>query len=189
MQRKRRRRGRSTPRDVELWIEERAAAGDSGPEIHRKMQDEEGFRGRIPSLRTVQNIRTALVKDPTEPWTLGEADDPDDAQYVLAALAEVVSQSAGRQRQITNAEAEWIIRLRLAAPDIPAWDAYVYARRYLGRESREESTAELDIAVAQTWGIGADARKAQVTANKVEAMKMTREGLEGFLEEADDEQA
>lgn len=117
-------------------------------EIQLMLDQDPRFAGRVPPLRTVQNIaQGAAVVDDSEPWSLAHASGAV-AGMILPVLALVAEETKGRRSHITLREARWIIRVRRARPDLLPWLVWRFARAYLAAESRETSTADLDLQLA-----------------------------------------
>jgi hypothetical protein len=101
----------------------------------------------VPALKGVQAIvaRIRRQRDPSAVWRLSQA-DPDEAALVLPVLGEVLKLTNWQERSLTNAEAEWIVRLRRAVPDLELVDVIRYARQYVARG--DGTTDDLDRALA-----------------------------------------
>lgn len=69
---------------------------------------------------------------------------PQEAAAVLPVLGELLRSSDWRERSITRLEAEWIVKLRTAVPDLPIPYALRYTRRYLAGIEAGEPTDRLD---------------------------------------------
>ncbi len=100
-----------------------------------------------PSARTVQamvrEIRSRPQSGPWRPWGV----EPDDAAVVLGALAELMNESAGRVTEISQEDADWIIRLsRAGAGDLPPAVLHDLAIQYQLRGTA--STSDLDALIA-----------------------------------------
>ena len=115
---------KSIPPDAEEKIRELALKEYLSPsQIHRAI-------GGVVDLRTVQR----RVKEYREPidisdlWTLGDS-EPEDAPLVLEVFAEVAARTQGAVR-IRRATAEWLVRVRRAAPSLPLYMSYSIANEY-----------------------------------------------------------
>jgi hypothetical protein len=145
-----RRRGRRIAPDILDRIAELTDKGIAATEIYKDLQGDERFANRLPySVRTIQNI----VRDLTphlaldERWSVTQA-SPEEAAAVLPVLASVITETEGRRQWLTRAEAQWIAKLRLVAPDLLPFETYRLARLYLLRTERNEPTDDLDTALA-----------------------------------------
>lgn len=94
---------------------------------------------------------------------------------VLGTLHAVISRTGGDVRSITINEAEWVARLRRGSR-LSAWDAYVYARRYIASGGSSEA---LDIEVA-THGDD-DALYAATRTRRLRGQSRARSGAGGQL--------
>lgn len=141
---KKRRARRNTDSDVLAAIHERMLIkGIAGAAIHRELEADDQFRGRVPSLRTVQTIvRDYSTQDDSGSWGLADAQG-DEASLVLPVLRSLLHEEDGR-RHLSKDEAKWIVRVRRAAPELKPIGAYLLARAYLLQEQQEEDTEELD---------------------------------------------
>jgi hypothetical protein len=112
-------------------------------ELRRQQAEEGKFKGRrLPVLRTVERAAAKAVPlDTSGWWSLADA-DPEDAALVLPVLAEAAEMSGGRWRRFSKDLAGWIVKVRVAAPDIPPLWAFSIAQAY--RSQNEESVAGLD---------------------------------------------
>ena len=132
--------------------------GASGAAIHRALDSDDRFTGRVPSLRTVQDVFKQLTAtDESGPWSLGEAVEKDEASLVLPVLAELLANATLGVSTLSVNEARWIARVRRASPDVPPLAAYHIARTYLAREARGEAASDVDAVLAlRPWdGTGA----------------------------------
>lgn len=135
--------------DVRDEIEVKAETSDWSPaQIRRGLERQKGFEGRLPSAKTFETIvkRIRGAGDSTAPWHLS---DGNEGALILPVLAEVIANTMGERRHLTEAEAGWICRVRRAAPDLsPLFAAYQLARVYLSRNARDVPTADLDAFLA-----------------------------------------
>lgn len=137
-------RGQRTDPDVRAEVERLSLEGWWAAAIHRKLTDDQRFRGRVPEPRTIQNlVRQATPRDPSGVWVLAEA-TAENARLVLPVLAEVLRRTDGRKSHLTRGEGDWISRLGGAVPDLPGWWVYELAHRYMRRLSRELPTSPFD---------------------------------------------
>ncbi len=121
-----------TDADVLEAIEDGWRQGRSARQIHGALEADSGFRGRVPSLRTVQRITKALVPpDPSERWSLTES-DPDEVAVVVPILAELAMRDRLRELEwLTKREARLLVSIHAAASDCPALLAYEVMRSAL----------------------------------------------------------
>jgi hypothetical protein len=124
--------------------------GWNATDIHRALQQDERVAGRLPTVRTVQSmVKDARPRDASGPWSLADGDvSGADAALILPVLAAVVREREGHVPGVTRREAAWIVKLRRAVPDLPPWETYRLARRYLVREDRKEPCMDLDLFLA-----------------------------------------
>jgi hypothetical protein len=113
-------------------IERLVPFGRSPTTIHNYLRDQ-GFyqrQGWEPHLRTIQNkVKELSPPDPSGRWSFAKA-DPAEARLVLPVLAAVLEKTQGRL-WLTEDAADWIVRIKTAAPTLPDdWWTYVYARTY-----------------------------------------------------------
>ncbi len=134
---KSRQRRRSWPLSVLGRIKEMAASELSAGAIHRRLElearsGEAGFGlDDVPSRRTIHNIVAEHTpSDDTDPWELADA-KADEAALVLPVLAAIIEKTEERRSYVTQAQAQWIVRIRRAAPDLNAWIVYLIALNYM----------------------------------------------------------
>jgi hypothetical protein len=139
-----RRRRRRTPPDIVDFIQKKRIGGWTVSRILEAMQRDETFADRMPSERTIRYIAAEVAaQDKSGSWALA-ADRTGHPDLLLPALAAVMERSAGETRAITNAEAEWIVRLRSAAPALPPYEAWAMARRCIADETSGKPLADLE---------------------------------------------
>ena len=105
---------------------------------------------QIPPLRTINLwLKDIRIRD-QDFWSLASAGDPRDGRVILATLREVIKHSRGGIRSITKTEADFLVRIHAARPDLEAdlWTAYVFARLYAARQRHRESYTSLDLQLA-----------------------------------------
>lgn len=81
---------------------------------------------QLPTVRTIVNIRKRhRPADPADPWTSLGA-DPGDAELVLPVLRALIRRSTllGQRPWLDRAQAEAIVAIRRAAPDLDPWSVY-----------------------------------------------------------------
>ncbi len=143
-QRRRRRTSVWSP-DVERRIKALGVETDLSALSIRTGLVDEGFSDEeIPSKRAIEyRLADLRPPDPTAPWSFAQA-KPNEAAAVLPVLGAILEVSDGRTRQITNELAQWIVRVRAVAADLPPLNAYHVARWYRNLTLRDESTEVLD---------------------------------------------
>lgn len=140
-----RHRKRRIPGHVEQAIRELALRDFSAAQIATEL--ERRGENDVPDARTIRSIAAEVTADPSDPWTLREA-DPESAELVMPVLREVIEQTDGRRERFTVAQAAWIAKLRRAAPDLLPWSTYVLASFYTNHERLGHPTDHLDKLVA-----------------------------------------
>ena len=145
-------RRRDTHPEVLAYIAGRALATDSNAlAIHAAAETH--FKGHVeqpavPSARTVQAIvKQYRPPDPSTAWSLADAEE-DEGRLVLPVIAELAERTQGARRYITNAEADWIVRVRRAALSLEPWQAFQIAALYRAKQARSESLVDLDLYLA-----------------------------------------
>lgn len=120
------------------------------PAIHAELLKEFG-KGRTPNLRTIQRwVNKITPEDPTGPWRLADADDPDDAALVVPVIATVGKEVL--RWALTKREAEWVVRIRKAAPELPIIAVPQVVWTYMVWEQSEWPTELLDLVLsARPW--------------------------------------
>lgn len=112
-------------------------------EASKKLEDDYG--SDAPSQRQIERYkRESMPRDASAPWSLSEEADRHGCSLVPPVLVAVIEKSSGRRRHITIEEAKWIIRVRLAAPDLDPWHAWLFSRAYTRRQQQGQSAADLD---------------------------------------------
>jgi hypothetical protein len=122
--------------DALALIHELAVLPLSAGEVHRKVDRE--LPGLAPGERTVRRIvRELRADDDSAPWA------PDDAA-VLECVAPVTAKTGGLVRWFSTEQARLLSRIRVLAPDLDCYPAYVLARHYQSRRARGLSVEKLD---------------------------------------------
>ncbi len=112
-------------------------------EIARELEAKWG--NDAPSRRQIERYKVEVTpRDTSDPWSLSEEVDRHGCALVPPVLAAVIEKSSGRRNHITIEEAKWVIRIRLAAPDLDPWDVWLIARTYMRRQQQEKSATDLD---------------------------------------------
>jgi hypothetical protein len=146
-------RGPDMDLDVQRAIADYVTAGQtSGAAIGRELDRQERFTGRVPDTRAIQRlVKKLMPPDDSGPWSFADLDrgdgDPEEARLVLDVLPVIVEYTGGRVWPSRNL-ARWIVRVKRAAPTIPPWTAYVYARLYQVQPPDDPNTRLLDLLLA-----------------------------------------
>lgn len=134
--------------DVQQQIEELALQGRFAAQIHRELDRHEEYRGRVPTLRTVQRVVKEITpRDPSGVWSLSGSPDID-ATLVMPVLAEVIERTEGERKHLTRSEAGWIAKIREVAPALDLWHCYMLAVAYVRATEMKASAEGLDAFVA-----------------------------------------
>lgn len=143
---------------VESEIRDKAVfGGRTAADIFRFLQqrakNEKWDENDVPSIRTIQRVvRELKIEQEMSPWTLKDAVD-EGARHLLDALKGVIMLSDGRKSVLTREEAEWVLRLRRARPEMPPLLAWMLARFYMLYEAKGTDTRALDAYLAfEPWG-------------------------------------
>ena len=122
---------------------------DTPAQILGEFEHKKRYKGRLPVLRTVQRIvRERTVEDRSGPWS--RRDTPSEGvRLILDVLRTAIISGGGKVRQFTKAEAEWVLKIRMAAPN---WDGmnkvWILTRLYMIREQTQADTDDLDAFLA-----------------------------------------
>ncbi len=148
-----RHRKRRIDGDIQEKIEAKAMDGWTPSQILKYLDGElaEDDKGRLPpDIRTIQRIvKEVAIPDTSGTWSITD-NEGEDARLVLDILAANIVSKQGfmypdMKRKFTKAEAQWIIRLRKAAPDAPAKIIILLFQLYMRREAKGiTDTADLD---------------------------------------------
>ncbi|MFC1938524.1 hypothetical protein ACFLWH_02615, partial [Chloroflexota bacterium] len=111
-------------------------------------------RSRLPTIRTIQRIvKEVAIPDTSGTWSVADSEG-EDARLVLDILAFLISSAIGILKgnfSITKREAQWIIRIRKAAPDAPDLIVWALIELYIRRETNGiTDNADLDGYLALT---------------------------------------
>lgn len=151
----RRGRPRTDPGIVRRIVELRAAGHNFRAIQH--VLEVEGTPVAYNTVRAV--VGRVLPPDPASGWCLVAGDGLANSRpdLVLSVIGELIARSAGTIHGVTGRTADWLVAIRLAAPDIPLWGAWDLAMRYRRCELREASTERLDFVLAVApWRMGGD---------------------------------
>jgi len=121
---------RKSYQPIELEQEvKRLAMGEYSPSQIYKHLEAQGCFKPMPTLRTIQRmVKEIAPPDLSGEWSLVDA-EPEDARLILDTFAEAAAHTAGRSF-ISKGTADWVVRVRRAAPTLPPYDAFVVAREY-----------------------------------------------------------
>ena len=141
--------GRKLDPEVVAAILSLASIGVRAKEIRSTLLDRPAYRDRAPEIRTIQNyLRLFAVGDKSEPWSMADEVNDEDARVVLDVLAVAVSLSRGKETSVTKGQAEWVVKVSRATPGLdPEW-VRVLAQAYHIRQAMESDTADLDCFLA-----------------------------------------
>jgi len=161
----------STIHFAEPWLtgsQVRGRLADAHPDLDQWAENP----WQVPPLRTINLwLKDIRIRD-QDLWSLASG-DPRDGRVILATLREVIKQSRGGIRSITKIEANFLVRIHAARPDLEAdlWTAYVFARLYAARQRHGESYSSLDLQlategddVAQRLALGSQRRLAGIAS-------------------------
>jgi hypothetical protein len=105
---------------------------------------------KLPDERTIRRrIAERRPPNPQDPWTLAEADG-DEGALILPVLAALMERTEGRVAGFTREQAQWVVKVRRAAPDLEPLHAWEVAFAYQGavQQGREADRASLDALLA-----------------------------------------
>lgn len=133
--------GPRTRPDVRREIERLAGYGWSPPQIRRALDQDERYRGEVPTNKTIYRYTRKVwgPSNPAESWRLADLSPdapPATVRGVLRVLAELTYRSEGRRRHLSVAEADWAARISSAAPELPPWVVFRLARECLTRAKK-----------------------------------------------------
>ncbi|MEZ4501040.1 MAG: hypothetical protein R3C39_00230 [Dehalococcoidia bacterium] len=111
-------------------------------QIERLLGEE--FGDSAPSLSWLQHRRP---KDGSALWSLADGRGDESDRLILETKRVVLEKTEGRE-SVSIAEAQWIARVRSAAPSMEPYTAFTVARLYLMREGRGEDMHDLDVMLA-----------------------------------------
>ena len=117
-------RGYAADPEIQAFVVGQVRDGrTSAPEIKRLLDEE---LERSPSERTLQKMVKWASVTPAEPWTLADADRDE-----IALITPVWAVALGEGGRLTKGAADWIVRVRTAAPDLPPDDVWAMALLYV----------------------------------------------------------
>lgn len=131
-------------------IQQKARWGWSGPDILKHLEGlyQKGDVETVPALRTVQEImREYAIPDPSGPWSVADADE-EHIPLILEVLDTLVIVTRGQRRYVTRREAELVIKISKALPDMRENELLDWAHGYMWCEEKQMSSEALDLALA-----------------------------------------
>ena len=131
-------------------IQEKTPLGWSGPDILKHLEGlyQKGDVETVPALRTVQEImREYVVPDSSGPWSIADADG-EHIPLILEVLDTLVRVTSGQRRYVTRREAELVINISKALPDMRKNELLGWAHGYMWCEEKRRSAEVLDLALA-----------------------------------------
>lgn len=139
-----RRRKRRIDLDVTIEIE-RLARDNRGVRQIESHLIKEFPRDKVPHPKTIQRIIVdeTTPRDTSAAWRLAGA-DPEDAALILPVLF-----TASGHWLLTITEAEWVVRIRSAAPDLPIDGVRDAVKTYVSAQRHERDTGLLDLVLSR----------------------------------------
>ena len=141
------RQGKHTDPDVREAIKDLGLAGNNAKRIVDILDARPEFEGRVPRERAVRGVLAEGASDRSDDWKL-EDSYGTDLRAVLDSLAAVVRVSGGRKTFLTTEEAQWVIRIAEAAPELNPWLRFKLATMYLSRRAAAHTTIDFDVFLA-----------------------------------------
>jgi len=145
--------GSRTDADVLDAIEDRLGRGRTPRQIYGELSANPHFAGRVPSVKTIgRKAKTFRPPNPEERWSLAEA-DPEEVAVVLPVFAAMAKRDrVWRCQFVTKEQAQVLVRITAAAPDLDPWVAYQVAEGFVSRRHRGLQTLGLELGLAfATW--------------------------------------
>jgi hypothetical protein len=103
--------------------------------LNEKYKNTPRFK-KLPSTRTIQQmVKEKKIIDNSGIWSIDDS-NPEDARLVLDILADSFARRYGEP--ISKGIAQWIIRVKKAAPDAPPKIVYFLAILYFSHEISED---------------------------------------------------
>lgn len=122
--------------------------GLTARQIHAYLWDlwgAEKIGGEVPGVRALQEAMRKYRTDPSGAWKISQA-EPRDIKILMPVARAVIESSDGRER-LTNLEADFALKIRAAAWDLPPVRVWEYARSYILCDEREQPSDHLDLAL------------------------------------------
>jgi len=141
--------GSRTDADVLDAIEDGLGKGRSPRQIHGELSNTPRFAGRVPSARTIaRKAKTFHPPSAEERWSLLGA-EPEEAAAVLPVFAAMAKRDRVWQCQfVTREQAQVLVAIKAAAPDLDPWVAYKVAEEFQVREHASRRTLGLELGLA-----------------------------------------
>lgn len=134
--------------DIQAVIEGKALERWTPAQIEKWLNDDDRFKGKVPTLRTIQRIvRDILPLETSGEWRLLDS-EPSDVALVVETLGAAIVQSGGRVTSFSRDLADLIVRIRRAAPDLGLHAVYLLASHYSLALQRGWQTAGIDALLA-----------------------------------------
>lgn len=145
-------RGPNLDADVKVKMAELIAKGWSPYTIHQQLKKDFPDQ-RLPTERTIYRWAKARRPAQAAPGWDWKKEASKDAALILEALGAAIAGSEGRISTFSQEQADLILKIRRAAPNLPAATICLFAQEY----AAAKDTAHLDAALAVGQAIERDA--------------------------------
>jgi hypothetical protein len=146
-------RGPYLDADIKADMMELIAAGYSPHSVWQELSLRFPDRD-IPSERTIYRWARGRRPAPTAlAWDWSEASG-EDAALVLEALGAAIAGTNGRISRFSQQEGELILKIRKAAPNLPAATSWFFSQEYAAAKDTAHLDAALAVAQASQPGVG-----------------------------------
>ena len=125
----------------------------SPAQIYSHLESTEEFKGRIPSIRTVQRMVKEFRGEKPPPswhWSDHQGKDARVVLDVLKAINESQWPYPGEMRTLTKEEADWVVKISNVASGLVPKLVFEVARTYVVWQRLGLSTSWLDFFLAMT---------------------------------------
>lgn len=141
--------GSRTDGDVLDAIDDGLGRGRSARQVHGELNANQRFAGRVPSLKTIsRRAKEFRPPSPEERWSLAEA-DPEEVAVVLPVFAAMAKMDkVWKCRFVTKEQAQMLLRIKAAAPDLDPWVSYEVVEWLALRRGRGLETLGLELGLA-----------------------------------------
>jgi hypothetical protein len=150
--------------DVVVAIRRLLRGRQYSPKQVRDILDaDDRYVGRVPDERTIRRIRGQMeAQDPSDQWRFPGQMTPEDARLVMDVLAwlrtieepmttaDGITVNVSPIQWVSELEAEWIVTVRRAYPDMPLGFAWYFATSYVEEASHPENRSLLDQFLSET---------------------------------------